>query len=154
VELVAELRAAGVSVAVDDFGTGYSSLRYLRRFPADIVKIDREFVQAVVGEPRTAALVKSVVDMAMALDLRTVAEGIETLEQLQLIQSLGCQSGQGYLFSRPTESGVIADLLVAGHRYPVETSGLPPLPEAGPHRLPRQPGRIAHLHPARRRDLA
>jgi diguanylate cyclase (GGDEF)-like protein len=152
VELVAELRAAGVSVAVDDFGTGYSSLRYLRRFPADIVKVDREFVQAVVGEPRTAALVKSVVDMAVALDLGTVAEGIETLEQLQLIQSLGCQTGQGYLFSRPVEAAAIAELLVAGHRYPVETTSLPPLPAA--QRVPRLFGRVTHLHPAHRRDLA
>jgi diguanylate cyclase (GGDEF)-like protein len=152
VDLVAELRAAGVSVAVDDFGTGYSSLRYLRRFPADVVKIDREFVQAVVGEPRTAALVKSVVDMAVALDLRTVAEGIETLEQLQLIQSLGCQAGQGYLFSRPVEAAAIAELVAGGHRYPVETSSLPPL--TGPHRVPRQPTGVTRLRSAGRRDLA
>jgi diguanylate cyclase (GGDEF)-like protein len=121
VELVAEFRAAGMSVAVDDFGTGYSSLRYLRRFAADVVKIDREFVQAVVGEPRTAALVKSVVDMAVALDLDTVAEGIETLEQLQEIQALGCRHGQGYLFSRPVEAGAITELLTTGHTYPVGT---------------------------------
>jgi diguanylate cyclase (GGDEF)-like protein len=151
VGLVAELRDAGISVAVDDFGTGYSSLRYLRRFPADIVKIDREFVQAVVGEPRTAALVKSVVDMAVALDLRTVAEGIETVEQLGVIQSLGCQSGQGYLFSRPVEAGAIAALLAVGHRYPVDTSGLPAVP--APHRVPRRPGRLPDLHPTGRRDL-
>jgi EAL domain-containing protein (putative c-di-GMP-specific phosphodiesterase class I) len=121
VELVAEFRAAGMSVAVDDFGTGYSSLRYLRRFAADVVKIDREFVQAVAGEPRTAALVKSVVDMAVALDLDTVAEGIETLEQLQEIQALGCRHGQGYLFSRPVEADAITELLTTGHTYPVGT---------------------------------
>jgi EAL domain-containing protein (putative c-di-GMP-specific phosphodiesterase class I) len=149
VELVAELRAGGVSVAVDDFGTGYSSLRYLRRFPADVVKVDREFVQAVVGEPRTAALVKSVVDMAGALDLRTVAEGIETVEQLQLVQSLGCEFGQGYLFSRPVEAAAITALVTADHRYPVETSGLPPLPAPTSQlHVPRQPGRITHLRPA------
>jgi diguanylate cyclase (GGDEF)-like protein len=151
VRLVSELRAAGVSVAVDDFGTGYSSLRYLRRFPADVVKIDREFVQAVDGEPRTAALVKSVVDMAVALDLRTIAEGIETMGQLQVIQSLGCEFGQGYLFSRPVEAAVIAELAHTGHRYPVETSSLPPLPaSAFQGRVPRQPGRVVQL----RRDLA
>jgi diguanylate cyclase (GGDEF)-like protein len=142
VELVAEFRAAGMSVAVDDFGTGYSSLRYLRRFPADVVKIDREFVQAVVGEPRTAILVKSVVDMAAALDLRTVAEGIETMEQLERIQALGCELGQGYLFSRPVAADTIEDLLVAGHTYPVTA------PRTA---LPWQTPRRAHLRAA---DLA
>jgi diguanylate cyclase (GGDEF)-like protein len=119
VDLVAELRAAGMSVAVDDFGTGYSSLRYLRRFAADVVKIDREFVQAVVGEPRTAALVKSVLDMAGALELGTIAEGIETIEQLRAVQQLGCRSGQGYLFSRPVGAEVIDGLLRSHHSYPV-----------------------------------
>jgi EAL domain-containing protein (putative c-di-GMP-specific phosphodiesterase class I) len=87
VETIAALREAGVSVAVDDFGTGYSSLRYLRRFDANIVKIDREFVQAASTEPRTDALVRSVVSMAAALDLVCVAEGIETLEQLALVRA-------------------------------------------------------------------
>jgi diguanylate cyclase (GGDEF)-like protein len=129
VDLVAEFRAAGMSVAVDDFGTGYSSLRYLRRFPADTVKVDREFVAAVVGEPRTAALVKSVVDMAAALDLHTVAEGIETIEQLRAVRAMGCEHGQGYLFSRPVEAGVITDLLTARHTYPVgDERSAPPVP--------------------------
>jgi diguanylate cyclase (GGDEF)-like protein len=139
VDLVAALRSAGISVAVDDFGTGYSSLRYLRRFPADVVKIDREFVQAIVGEPRTAALVKSVVDMADALDLQTVAEGIETLEQLRHVQRLGCELGQGYLFSRPVSASAVTELLLAGHVYPVaeRASG-----------VPRQPVRRSHLRAA------
>jgi diguanylate cyclase len=119
VGLVEELRAAGLSVAVDDFGTGYSSLRYLRRFPVDVVKIDREFVQAAADEPRTAALVESVVDMARALDLETVAEGIETVEQLRACQALGAAVGQGYLFSPAVDSQVMADLLVSGLRYTV-----------------------------------
>jgi diguanylate cyclase (GGDEF)-like protein len=135
VELVAELRAAGMSVAVDDFGTGYSSLRYLRRFPADVVKIDREFVSALVGEPRTAALVQSVVDMAGALDLQTVAEGIETLEQLHQVQRLGCELGQGYLFSRPVDAAAIEDLLLAGHTYPVADQRAGIVPRQAPWRV-------------------
>jgi predicted signal transduction protein with EAL and GGDEF domain len=145
VGLVAEFRAAGMSVAVDDFGTGYSSLRYLRRFPVNVVKIDREFVQAVVGEPRTAALVKSVVDMAVALDLQTVAEGIETVEQLQTIRALGCELGQGYLFSRPVEAAAIQSLLANGHVYRVgsTTGGV----QGAPARAPAPSG--ARRTPAR-----
>jgi hypothetical protein len=87
----------------------------------------------------------------VALDLRTIAEGIETVGQLQVIQSLGCEFGQGYLFSRPVEAAVIAELAHTGHRYPVETSSLPPLPaSAFQGRVPRQPGRVVQL----RRDLA
>jgi diguanylate cyclase (GGDEF)-like protein len=122
VETIAALRAGGVSVAVDDFGTGYSSLRYLRRFDANIVKIDREFVQASSTEPRTEALVRSVMSMAAALDLTCVAEGIETLEQLALVRSHGCQFGQGYLLARPMPAAALAELLIAGHVYPVDVS--------------------------------
>jgi diguanylate cyclase (GGDEF)-like protein len=120
VETVAALRAAGVSVAVDDFGTGYSSLRYLRRFDANIVKIDREFVQASSTEPRTDALVRSVVSMADALDLVCVAEGIETLEQLALVRSHGCRLGQGFLLDRPMNGDAFEQLLASGHVYPVD----------------------------------
>jgi diguanylate cyclase (GGDEF)-like protein len=141
VETIATLRAAGVSVAVDDFGTGYSSLRYLRRFDANIVKIDREFVQASESEPRTDALVGSVVSMAAALDLLCVAEGIETLEQLALVRSHGCQLGQGFLLARPMPAAVLGQLLASGHVYPVDVAApRPPAPverEAAVLRLPR-----------------
>jgi EAL domain-containing protein (putative c-di-GMP-specific phosphodiesterase class I) len=106
-------------VAVDDFGTGYSSLRYLRRFDTSIVKIDREFVQAVADEPRTCALVASVLDMARSLDLNSVAEGIETLDQLQVLRALGCRVAQGYLFDRPMRADAFGALLVGRHRYPM-----------------------------------
>jgi diguanylate cyclase (GGDEF)-like protein len=154
VELVAEFRAAGMSVAVDDFGTGYSSLRYLRRFDTDIVKIDREFVQAVACEPRTATLVKSVVDMATALRLATVAEGIETNEQLRRIQELGCVFGQGYLFSRPVEASVIADLLTSGHTYPVGTGSNVPRAVHATRTLPHQAERGPRWQRAGRKSRA
>lgn len=122
VETIAALRAVGVSVAVDDFGTGYSSLRYLRRFDANIVKIDREFVQASSAEPRTDALVRSVISMAAALDLVCVAEGIETLEQLALVRAHGCRFGQGFLLARPMPGDAFRDLVATGHVYPVDVA--------------------------------
>ncbi len=111
---MAELRAGGVSVAVDDYGTGYSSLQYLDRFAADVVKIDRSFVSNLVANDHTQKIVASVIDMAAGLDLQTIAEGIETAEQLAVVRALGCELGQGYLFSRPVAPDVIADILVIG----------------------------------------
>jgi diguanylate cyclase (GGDEF)-like protein len=120
VHTIAALRSAGIWVAVDDFGTGYSSLSYLRRFDANIVKIDKEFVQACITEPRTDALVRSVVAMAAALDLTCVAEGIETLEQLAHVRANGCQFGQGFVLARPMPAHELGRLLDAHHTYPVD----------------------------------
>jgi EAL domain-containing protein (putative c-di-GMP-specific phosphodiesterase class I) len=111
VAVVAELRAIGVSVAVDDYGTGYSSLRYLHRFDADVVKVDRSFVANVVDSVHTQKIVRSVMHMAESLDLQSIAEGIETEEQLALVRSLGCELGQGYLFSRPVPPAAISAML-------------------------------------------
>ncbi|MPZ69412.1 MAG: EAL domain-containing protein [Actinobacteria bacterium] len=93
------LRDLGVRIAVDDFGTGYSSLSYLHRFPIDVLKIDRAFVAGVAESPEKTALAQAVVKLATALDLRTVAEGIETPEQLVALEALGCRNGQGFLFA-------------------------------------------------------
>ena len=95
------LRELGVRIAVDDFGTGYSSLSYLHRFPIDVLKIDRAFVAGVAESPEKTALAQAVVKLATALELRTVAEGIETPDQLVALEALGCLNGQGYLFSEP-----------------------------------------------------
>ncbi|MGN6610762.1 MAG: putative bifunctional diguanylate cyclase/phosphodiesterase [Angustibacter sp.] len=119
--LVEKLRADGVSVAIDDYGTGYSSLRYLRRFAADVLKIDREFVGALVDDARTAVLVRSVIDVAAGLDLQTIAEGIETVEQLRACQQQGAELGQGYLFSRPVEAEEITRMLLSGRVFEVVT---------------------------------
>jgi diguanylate cyclase (GGDEF)-like protein/PAS domain S-box-containing protein len=120
VGVVAELRAGGLSVAVDDYGTGYSSLRYLDRFDADVVKIDRSFVWNLAESVHTQKIVRSVMHMAESLDLQSIAEGIETAEQLAVVRSLGCELGQGYLFSRPVPPEEIGRMLVEGTVWPVD----------------------------------
>lgn len=95
------LDAIGVRLAVDDFGTGYSSLAYLRRLPVDEVKIDRSFVQGMATDPGELAIVRAVVDLARHFDLRVVAEGVESERTLSLLADMGCDIGQGFLFSRP-----------------------------------------------------
>jgi EAL domain-containing protein (putative c-di-GMP-specific phosphodiesterase class I) len=101
VERLHALRALGVSVALDDFGTGYSSLAYLRRYPIDALKVDRSFVSRNNANIATDGVAKAIVSIGQSLSMRTVAEGIETLGQLEQLRVLGCSVGQGYLFSHP-----------------------------------------------------
>jgi diguanylate cyclase (GGDEF)-like protein/PAS domain S-box-containing protein len=108
--ILAELRAAGVGIAIDDFGTGYSSLSYLQQFPATSLKIDRGFVSALV-DGGDDGLVGSIVSIADALGLTTVAEGVETLEQLDAVRRLGCQLAQGFLLGRPRSAGEIIGMM-------------------------------------------
>jgi EAL domain-containing protein (putative c-di-GMP-specific phosphodiesterase class I) len=100
---VREVADMGVSIALDDFGTGYSSLSLLRDLPISIVKIDRSFIAPIAEDRRTAALVRSVVAMCNALGISTVAEGVETREQLALVRAFGCDHAQGYLFGWPAQ---------------------------------------------------
>ncbi len=95
------LKEIGVLLAIDDFGTGYSSLSYLQRFPLDIVKVDRMFVEVLGGGPEGEEIVSAVISLAHALGLKVVAEGVETVEQLIVLRGLRCDLAQGYLFSRP-----------------------------------------------------
>ena len=99
--VLTELKTLGVQIAIDDFGTGYSSLVYLKRFPVDLIKIDRSFVAGLGRDHEDAAIVRSVIDLAHALGIATVAEGIETPRHLAMLQDLGCAYGQGYLWSPP-----------------------------------------------------
>jgi diguanylate cyclase (GGDEF)-like protein/PAS domain S-box-containing protein len=106
------LKALGIRLAIDDFGTGYSSLSYLRQFPIDILKIDRSFVASLDGTHDSSALVRSIINLSSTLRLETVAEGIETSEQRQVLLALGARSGQGYLFARPMDPDTLGDALV------------------------------------------
>ncbi len=101
IEALLGLKALGVRLAIDDFGTGYSSLSYLRRFPVDIVKIDRSFVAGLGVDPAAEAIVAAVVNLAHALGLVVVGEGVETEQQLVMLRALGCDRAQGFLWSRP-----------------------------------------------------
>jgi EAL domain-containing protein (putative c-di-GMP-specific phosphodiesterase class I) len=106
------LHDAGIRLAIDDFGTGYSSLAYLRRFPVQVLKIDRSFVMAMEDNADDAAIVASVVTLGHALGLHVVAEGVENKEQLNALRSLGCDFAQGYLLCRPqTASDVLPSLV-------------------------------------------
>ncbi|CAE6909047.1 hypothetical protein R69608_03414 [Paraburkholderia nemoris] len=101
IETLQKLKDFGVTIAIDDFGTGYSSLSYLRRLPLDVLKIDRSFVQGIGTSAEDDAIVRAVISMAQSLGLSVTAEGIETSEQATLLREWSCQTGQGYLFSRP-----------------------------------------------------
>ncbi|HZQ77247.1 MAG TPA: EAL domain-containing protein [Acidimicrobiia bacterium] len=108
-----ELRRLGLRLGLDDFGTGYSSLSYLHRFPIDVIKIDRSFVERLTGEGDEASLADSIVRIAHGLRVTTVAEGIEDRAQLRALQTMGCDHGQGYHFARPM-SGADFERYIAG----------------------------------------
>jgi len=99
---LAQLREAGIGIAIDDFGTGYSSLRLLARLPVDTLKVDRSFIQSIGDTPNVMTLVSTIVSLARAFNMYTVAEGVETAEQLQILRAMKCDQAQGFLFGRPT----------------------------------------------------
>jgi diguanylate cyclase (GGDEF)-like protein len=115
--LLAQLREAGLRIAIDDFGTGYSSLAYLKALPLDYLKIDKRLCEDITGSPRDRIVVRSVIDMARSLGLGVIAEGVESQEQLDLLAKEGCTLYQGFLCSKPVESGDLVHLVetTAGH---------------------------------------
>jgi diguanylate cyclase (GGDEF)-like protein/PAS domain S-box-containing protein len=101
VRVLREMRKSGIALAIDDFGTGYSSLSYLTKFPLSALKVDRSFVAAALDDDAAAAIVRTVIDMAHILGFKVIAEGVETEAQAAFLRGLGCDEGQGYLFSKP-----------------------------------------------------
>jgi diguanylate cyclase (GGDEF)-like protein len=101
IKVLRKLKDIGVGLCVDDFGTGYSSLSYLKRFPVDVLKIDRSFVDGLGVDGEDSAIVKATIGLAQALGLTTIAEGVETAVQVRELSALGCDQAQGYFFSRP-----------------------------------------------------
>jgi EAL domain-containing protein (putative c-di-GMP-specific phosphodiesterase class I) len=110
-EVMKKLNRLGVRLAIDDFGTGHSSLAYLKQFPVHEVKVDRAFVQGITRSAVDSAIVRAVVDVANAMGIVALAEGVETEDQAALLRLLGCQVGQGYYFSHPLRGEEFDDLL-------------------------------------------
>ncbi|MGE0439628.1 MAG: putative bifunctional diguanylate cyclase/phosphodiesterase [Gemmatimonadales bacterium] len=110
-ERLQRLRDLGVRVALDDFGTGYSALAYLRHFPIDVLKVDKSFVSWAREDASKDGVTRAIISIGQSLGMRTVAEGVETRDQLAWLRSLGCTYGQGYLFSRPLQAADLATLL-------------------------------------------
>jgi EAL domain-containing protein (putative c-di-GMP-specific phosphodiesterase class I) len=108
------IRDMGLTVAIDDFGTGFSSLSYLSKFPVDTLKIDRSFVLDMTESPQGLALVSTIINLAHALKLKVVAEGVDSDDQLRLLRVLGCDEMQGYLFSQPVPDTVFEALYLGG----------------------------------------
>jgi diguanylate cyclase (GGDEF)-like protein/PAS domain S-box-containing protein len=109
-DILNQLRLAGFRLAIDDFGTDYSSLGRLKSFNVDLLKIDRSFVNDMTSDPDDAAIVKAIIDLADALGLTTLAEGVETVAQFELLKQYGCLRGQGYLFGKPMRVEIFEDL--------------------------------------------
>jgi diguanylate cyclase len=141
------IRTLGAQIAVDDFGTGYSSLEYLARLPVDAVKIDRVFVERL-SDPRGRRLFQGIVDLARALDLQTVAEGIETAAELETVTGARCSAAQGYLLSHPLPPALVA--------YKLRSRLQPQRPERTPAaaRSPLSPWQLLRSRPPRTRGRA
>ncbi|MFN0277658.1 MAG: putative bifunctional diguanylate cyclase/phosphodiesterase [Pyrinomonadaceae bacterium] len=115
--MLKQIKDTGVRISIDDFGTGYSSLSYLHRFPIDLLKVDRSFVSAMEENSENGEIVRTVIALAKALNLRVVAEGIESIHQFHQLRILGCEYGQGYLFSKPLPVADIERLLADKTRW-------------------------------------
>jgi EAL domain-containing protein (putative c-di-GMP-specific phosphodiesterase class I) len=111
VEMLRQIKSLGIRLAIDDFGTGYSSLSYLHRFPLDSLKIDRSFISSMCEGGEGMEIARTILPMANNLRLDVVAEGVETVHQVVLLQRLQCKYGQGYYFSRPLSTEGTAALL-------------------------------------------
>jgi EAL domain-containing protein (putative c-di-GMP-specific phosphodiesterase class I) len=110
-DMLNQLRAIGIQLSIDDFGTGYSSLSYLHRLPIDTLKIDRSFITQMIKNNENSEIVRTIVSLAKNLNMSLIAEGVETVEQLQQLQLLGCDNGQGYLFSKPVTEELATQLV-------------------------------------------
>jgi EAL domain-containing protein (putative c-di-GMP-specific phosphodiesterase class I) len=136
--MLKQIKETGVQISIDDFGTGYSSLSYLHRFPIDLLKVDRSFVSAMEENSENGEIVRTVIALAKALDLNVVAEGIESVHQFHQLRILGCEYGQGYLFSKPLPIKDIERLLADKNRW----QNILPAAQVPP---PVQKRDIAHL---------
>jgi len=119
IETLQKLKNLGVKIALDDFGAGYSSLNYLRRFPVDLLKIDKSFVDEVPAEQDDASIIAAIVALARTLGLQVIAEGVEEKEQIDFLRSIQCNYIQGYFYSRPIEEKKFRRILLSGEKFPL-----------------------------------
>jgi diguanylate cyclase (GGDEF)-like protein/PAS domain S-box-containing protein len=134
--ILQRIREKGVRVAIDDFGTGYSSLSYLRKFPLDALKIDQSFVRHMATSPNDTAIVAAIISMGQSLNLRVIAEGVETVEALAFLQDHNCNEAQGYYFSRPVPAAQFATLLETERsRQTFRAAGQKKKPKVGKNQL-------------------
>ena len=141
IQMFKQIKATGVQLSIDDFGTGYSSLSYLHRFPIDLLKVDRSFVSAMEENTENGEIVRTVIALAKALNLKVVAEGIESIHQYHQLRVLGCEYGQGYLFSKPQRVADIERMLEDRGRWqnilPPQLPLMPSLENVSQFRLAR-----------------
>ena len=114
IEKMQGLKKLGLELSIDDFGTGYSSLAYLKKMPLDVLKIDQSFVRDIETDTNDAAIVDTIISMAKHLDLKVIAEGVETQFELDFLEQKGCLLYQGYLFGKPVPSDQFTELLRIG----------------------------------------
>lgn len=119
-----KLKKKGIKISLDDFGTGYSSLSYLKTFPIDTLKIDKAFIDGITKDKRDESLIKAAITMAKSLNIKVISEGVETIEQLEFLNNVGCDEYQGYLFSEPMPIEAIEDLLIKNRGLKVSGENL------------------------------
>jgi len=139
-DLIAKMKALrqyGVSFSLDDFGTGYSSLSYLKKLPLDQLKIDQAFVRDLLTQPRDLAIAKTIVDLGTTLNMSVMAEGVETREQRQILESMGCRQFQGYLFGKPMPMEALREHVLRTHALAPLLTPAPPAGEVNALDEPR-----------------
>ena len=114
IAVLRKLKTLGVQSAIDDFGTGYSSLSYLKQLPADTLKIDRSFVHDITSDPNDRGIAKAIIDLGHSLSMKITAEGVEDAEQLAILEAMGCEQLQGWLFAKAMPADDVTRMLLEG----------------------------------------